>query len=221
MMPLFAVEGILSTSVGITAVLAAWLLGERLGAPVKVAVSLMVAGLVLLSVTAAPETGTTLGLPLVVLAASGIGLLVFVAAFDRYRSVAGDAHRCSRWWPESAFGAWAAVPRLTHDGAARQRRRRRVRGRRPDLLRSRAPSRIHGLGDGDHGRRRVGAAGAVRTRGRRSGPAGRSAAAPIAGYALAVASAVVIAVLYRESSEHDETTAPELVAAPVPSGIAG
>ena len=91
MLPLFAVEGILSTSVGITAVLAAWLLGERLGAPGKVAVSLMVAGLVLLSVSAAPETGSTLGLPLVVLAGTGIVLLAFVAAYDRIAAVASDA----------------------------------------------------------------------------------------------------------------------------------
>ena len=58
---LFAVEGILSTSVGITAVLAAWVLGERLLPQAKLAVSLMVAGLVLMSVSAAPETGHDAG----------------------------------------------------------------------------------------------------------------------------------------------------------------
>jgi hypothetical protein len=113
---LFAVEGILSTSVGITVVLAALVLGERLRLQAKFAVSVMVCGLVLLAVSAAPETGTTLGLPLLVLAAIGIGLLVAVAAVDRFvRS--GATPPVLAAVAGIAFGAWAAVPRLTHDGA--------------------------------------------------------------------------------------------------------
>ena len=112
----FAVEGILSTSVGITAVLAAWVLRERLRPGAKVAVVLMVAGLVLLSASAAPETGTTVGLPLAALAVSGIGLLVAVAVIDRcVRSRATPPLLAAV--AGVAFGAWAAVPRLTHDGA--------------------------------------------------------------------------------------------------------
>jgi hypothetical protein len=114
-LPLFAVEGILSTSVGITAILAALFLGERLRSAAKLMVGLMVLSLIVLAVTAAPETGTTLGLPLAVLAISAIGLLVLVALLDR--------NARSRVTPPVlaavsgiAFGAWAAVPRLTHDG---------------------------------------------------------------------------------------------------------
>jgi hypothetical protein len=115
-LPLFAVEGILSTSVGITAVLAALLLGERLRSAAKLMVGLMVLSLVVLAVTAAPETGTTLGLPLAVLATTGIGLLILVAVLDRnVRSRAIPSVLAAV--AGIAFGAWAAVPRLTHDGA--------------------------------------------------------------------------------------------------------
>jgi drug/metabolite transporter (DMT)-like permease len=112
----FAVEGILSTSVGITAVLAAWILGEQLRPRAKLAVALMVVGLVLLSFSAAPSTGTTVGLPLAALAVSGVGLLVAVAVVDRCvrSSVAPPLLAAAAG---VAFGAWAAVPRLTYDGA--------------------------------------------------------------------------------------------------------
>ncbi len=117
-LPLFAVEGILSTSVGITAVLAARLLGERLRSAAKLMVG-----------ADGPEprrscpspphrrAGTTLGLPLAVLAISGIGLLVLVAVLDRnVRSRATPPVLAAV--SGVAFGAWAAVPRLTHDGAS-------------------------------------------------------------------------------------------------------
>ena len=217
MMPLFAVEGILSTSVGITAVLAAWLLGERLRAPVKVAVSLMVAGLVLLSVTAETETGTTLGLPLFVLAASGIGLLVFIAAFDRFARTPATSSVLAMV-AGVAFGAWAAVPRLTHDGVAANavgavfvvvglisygaalRRGTTIAVMAITVASESVLPALCGLAVGD--RARPGLAGGA-----------------IAGYALAVVSAVVIAVLYRESPESAEPSTPELVSAPLASGI--
>ena len=217
MMPLFAVEGILSTSVGITAVLAAWLLGERLGAAGKVAVSLMVAGLVLLSVTAAPETGTTLGLPLVVLAASAVALLAFVAAFDRLaRSKATPSVLAVV--AGVAFGVWAAVPRLAHDGAganavgavfvviglisysAALRRGSTVSMMAITVAAESVLPALCGLAVGD--RARPGAAGGA-----------------IAGYVLAVASAVVIAVISRDSSDSDESTEAEINPASVPSGL--
>src|SRR4051794_3690178 len=79
---LFAVEGILSTGVGFTAVLAAWLLKERLCAFAKVAVISMIVGLVLLSMSAAPETGSTLGLPLVFVGIAAIALLSMALIID-------------------------------------------------------------------------------------------------------------------------------------------
>jgi uncharacterized membrane protein len=216
-MPLFAVEGILSTAVGVTAVLAAWLLGERLSSPAKVAVSLMVAGLVLLSVTAAPETGTTVGLPLAVFAASAIGLLIFVAAVDnigRSRATPSVLAVVSG----IAFGAWAAVPRLTHDGVpanavgalfvvvglisygAALRRGSAVSVMAITVAAESVLPALCGLAVGD--RARPGAGGAA-----------------IAGFVMAVASAVAIAVLYRSSTETMERTAPELAPATLPSAL--
>ena len=212
MMPLFAVEGILSTSVGITAVLAAWLLGERLGAAGKVAVSLMVAGLVLLSVTAAPETGTTLGLPLIVLAASAIVLLAFVAAYDRIaRSQATPSVLAVV--AGVAFGVWAAVPRLTHDGAAANavgavfvviglisysaalRRGSTVSMMAITVAAESVLPALCGLAVGD--RARPGAAGGA-----------------VAGYTLAVASAVVIAVISRGASADSNDAEPSPTSLP-------
>lgn len=216
-LPLFAVEGILSTSVGITAVLAAWLLGERLRSPAKVAVSLMVVGLVLLSVTAAPETGKTLGLPLAIFATSGIGLLVFVAVIDhvvRLRATPSVLAAVSG----VAFGAWAAVPRLTHDGApayavgalfvvvglisygAALRKGSAVSVMAITVAAESVLPALCGLALGD--RARPGTGGAA-----------------IAGFVMAVASAVIIAVLHRGSSESTESTAVELAAARLPSGL--
>jgi drug/metabolite transporter (DMT)-like permease len=217
LMPLFAVEGILSTSVGITAVLAAWLLGERLGVAGKVAVSLMVAGLVLLSVTAAPETGGTLGLPLIVLAAGGIALLGFVAAYDRIaRSRATPAVLAVV--AGVAFGVWAAVPRLTHDGPAANavgavfvvigliaysaalRRGTTVSMMAITVAAESVLPALCGLAVGD--RARPGAAGGA-----------------IAGYVLAVASAIAIAIISRESPDSVGSTETELSPAAVPSAL--
>lgn len=217
LMPLFAVEGILSTSVGITAVLAAWLLGERLGVPGKIAVSLMVAGLVLLSVTAEPETGGTLGLPLVALAAGAVALLAFVAAYDRIaRSRATPAVLAVV--AGVAFGVWAAVPRLTHDGAAANavgavfvvigliaysaalRRGTTVSMMAITVAAESVLPALCGLAVGD--RARPGAAGGA-----------------VAGYVLAVASAVVIAVISRDSSDASDPTEAELTPAAVPSAL--
>ena len=80
---LFAVEGILSTGVGFTAVLASLVLHEYLRVPAKLAVMAMVIGLALLAVSAAPETGTTLGLPLAVIGLSAVTLLVVALTLDR------------------------------------------------------------------------------------------------------------------------------------------
>ncbi|HJY25428.1 MAG TPA: hypothetical protein VJ649_07120, partial [Actinomycetes bacterium] len=203
---LFVVEGILSTSVGITAVLAAWLLNERLGSPAKLAVSLMVAGLVLLSVAAGPETGTTLGLPLAVLAASGIGLLVLVAAVDgglRSRATPSVLAAVAG----IAFGTWAAVPRLTHDGApanavgalfvvvgliaygAALRQGSAISVMAITVAAESVLPALCGLAVGD--RAAPGAGGAA-----------------IAGFVMAVASAIVIAVLDRSSPDPDPSTAP-------------
>ena len=79
-------EGILSTGVGFTAVLAAWWLKERLSNPAKLAVVVMMAGLVLLSLSAAPETGDTLGLPLAVIGLTAGSLLLLTIALDRVAS---------------------------------------------------------------------------------------------------------------------------------------
>ena len=196
---LFAVEGILSTSVGITAVLAAWVLGEGLPSQAKLAVSLMVAGLVLVSVSAAPETGETLGLPLAALVASGVGMLVAVAAADRFvRSRA--APPALAVVAGVAFGAWAAVPRLTHDGApanaagalfvvvglisygAALRRGSAISVMAVTVAAESVLPALVGLAAGDQARPGAGWAA-------------------IAGFAMAVASAIAIAALDRDSSE--------------------
>jgi hypothetical protein len=117
---LFAVEGILSTGVGFTAVLAAWWLNERLSAPAKLAVVSMMGGLVLLSISAAPETGDTLGLPLPLVgltAVSLLRLLLLTIALDRVASSRAAPSMLAAM-AGLAFGAWAAIPRLTHDGPA-------------------------------------------------------------------------------------------------------
>jgi hypothetical protein len=114
---LFAVEGILATGVGFTAVLAAFVLHEHLRAPAKLAVAAMVIGLALLAISAAPETGTSLGLPLEVIALSAVALLGVTLVLDRVvrsRSASGTLAVIAG----VAFGAWASIPRLTHDGAA-------------------------------------------------------------------------------------------------------
>ena len=216
-LPLFAVEGILSTSVGITAVLASRLLGERLRPPAKVAVGMMVVSLAVLSITAAPETGTTLGLPLYVLAAGGIGLLILVAVLD------GDVQ--SRVTPSVlavvsgvAFGAWAAVPRLTHDGApanavgalfvvvglisygAAMRRGSAVSVMAITVAAESVLPALCGLAVGD--RARPGAGGAA-----------------IAGFVMAVTSAIAIAVLDREPSDPVRPAAPELAVERLPNGL--
>lgn len=114
-LPLFALEGILSTSVGVTAVLALWLLGERLTRGARRALSLMVVGLVLLSFSADRSSSGTLGSPLAALATAAIVMLFVVAIVER-----GAPSRVSSSLLAAlagvAFGAWAAVPRLTEDG---------------------------------------------------------------------------------------------------------
>ena len=114
---LFAVEGILATGVGFTAVLAAWLLKERLGNPAKLAVMSMMVGLVLLAVSAAPETGHTLGLPLWVIGLSVISLMVLTIMIDHMPTSPATPSLLAMMAGLS-FGAWAAIPRLTHDGVA-------------------------------------------------------------------------------------------------------
>jgi hypothetical protein len=114
---LFAVEGILSTGVGFTAVLAAWWLNERLSAPAKLAVVSMMGGLVLLSISAAPETGDTLGLPLPLVGLTAASLLLLTVALDRVASSRAAPSMLAAM-AGLAFGAWAAIPRLTHDGPA-------------------------------------------------------------------------------------------------------
>ena len=114
---LFAVEGILSTGVGFTAVLAALILHEHLRVAAKLAVMAMIIGLALLAVSAAPDTGTTLGLPLVVIGLSAVTLLVVTLTIDRIVR----SRTTSAWLAVIAgvsFGAWASIPRLTHDGPA-------------------------------------------------------------------------------------------------------
>jgi hypothetical protein len=114
---LFAVEGILSTGVGFTAVLAALVLHEHLRLPAKGAVMAMIVGLALLAVSAAPETGSTLGLPLVVIALSVAALLAVTLTLDRIvrsRSMSSALAVIAG----VSFGAWASIPRLTHDGPA-------------------------------------------------------------------------------------------------------
>jgi hypothetical protein len=114
---LFAVEGILSTGVGFTAVLAALVLKEHLRIPAKLAVVAMIAGLALLAVSAAPDTGTTLGLPLAVVGLSAVALLAVTLTLDRVvRS--RTASSALAVIAGVAFGAWASIPRLTHDGPA-------------------------------------------------------------------------------------------------------
>ena len=114
---LFAVEGILSTGVGFTAVLAAWWLNERLSGASKLAVVVMMGGLVLLSISAAPETGGTLGLPLPLVGLTAISLLLLTVTLDRVASSRAAPSMLAAM-AGLAFGAWAAVPRLTHDGPA-------------------------------------------------------------------------------------------------------
>src|SRR4051794_23719377 len=58
---LFAVEGILSTGVGFTAVLAAWALHEHLRVAAQLAVMAMIVGLAPLAGGAAPRNRTTPG----------------------------------------------------------------------------------------------------------------------------------------------------------------
>ena len=114
---LFAVEGILATGVGFTAVLAAWILHEHLRPLAKLAVAAMIAGLALLALSAAPETGTTLGLPLAVIGFSALALLVVTLTLDRIvRSPTASTTLAAI--AGVAFGAWASIPRLTHDGPA-------------------------------------------------------------------------------------------------------
>jgi hypothetical protein len=213
-LPLFAVEGILSTSVGITAILAGLLLGERLRSAAKLMVGLMVLSLVVLAFTAAPTTGTTLGLPLVVLAISGIGLLVLVTVLDR--------NVRSRVTPPVlaavsgiAFGIWAAVPRLTHDGVpanavgalfvvvglisygSAMRRGSAVSVMAVTVAAEAVLPALCGLAVGDRAR---------------SGSGGAAAA----GFVVAVTSAMVIAVLDRESSG---PAPPTLTVETLPNGV--
>ena len=215
---LFAVEGILSTSVGITAVLAAWLLGERLGAPAKLAVSLMVAGLVLLSVSAAPETGHDARAP----PGRPRGERRSACSSSSPRSTASLRSRAT---PSVlavvagvAFGAWAAVPRLTHDGAppnavgavfvviglisyaAALRRGSAISVMAITVAAESVLPALCGLAVGDRARPGAGAAA-------------------IAGFVLAVASAVVIAVISRDSSDSVEATGAELSPASAPSAL--
>jgi hypothetical protein len=112
---LFAVEGILSTGVGFTAVLASLVLHEYLRVPAKLAVMAMVIGLALLAVSAAPETGTTLGLPLAVIGFSAVTLLVLALTLDRVVRSRTSSSALAVIAGVS-FGAWASIPRLTHDG---------------------------------------------------------------------------------------------------------
>ena len=114
---LFAVEGILSTGVGFTAVLASLVLHEYLRVPAKLAVMAMVIGLALLAVSAAPETGTTLGLPLAVIGLSAVTLLVVALTLDRIVRSRTSSSALAVIAGVS-FGAWASIPRLTHDGPA-------------------------------------------------------------------------------------------------------
>jgi hypothetical protein len=77
----------------------------------------MIIGLALLAVSAAPETGTTLGIPLVVIGLSAVALLVVALTLDRIirsRSTSSSLAVIAG----VAFGAWASIPRLTHDGPA-------------------------------------------------------------------------------------------------------
>jgi hypothetical protein len=114
---LFAVEGILSTGVGFTAVLAAIVLKEHLRVPAKLAVMAMIVGLALLSVSAAPDSGATLGIPLVLVGLSAVALLVVTLSFDRIVRSRTSSSALAVIAGVS-FGAWASIPRLTHDGAA-------------------------------------------------------------------------------------------------------
>ena len=114
---LFAVEGILSTGVGFTAVLASLVLHEYLRVPAKLAVMAMVIGLALLAISAAPETGTTLGLPLAVIGFSAVTLLVVALTLDRIVRSRTSSSALAVIAGVS-FGAWASIPRLTHDGPA-------------------------------------------------------------------------------------------------------
>jgi hypothetical protein len=116
-MALFAVEGILSTGVGFTAVLAALVLHEHLRLPAKGAVMAMIIGLALLAVSAEPETGSTLGLPLAVIALSAAVLLVVTLSLDRIVRSRNTSSALAVIAGVS-FGAWASIPRLTHDGPA-------------------------------------------------------------------------------------------------------
>ena len=114
---LFAVEGILSTGVGFTAVLAAFILHEHLRLPAKGAVLAMIVGLALLAVSAEPETGSTLGLPLVVIGLSVVVLLAVTLMLDRIVRSRNTSAALAVIAGVS-FGAWASIPRLTHDGPA-------------------------------------------------------------------------------------------------------
>jgi hypothetical protein len=114
---LFAVEGILSTGVGFTAVLAAWALHEHLRFAAKCAVMAMIIGLALLAVSAAPETGSTLGLPLVVIGLSVATLFAVTLTLNRVVRSRSTSPALAVIAGVS-FGAWASIPRLTHDGPA-------------------------------------------------------------------------------------------------------
>lgn len=114
---LFAVEGIVATGVGFTAVLAAWWLKEHLSGLAKLAVVTMIAGLVLLAASAAPETGDTLGLPLWAVALMSAGLLALAIGIDHMPTSPATPYLLAVMAGLS-FGAWAAIPRLTTDGPA-------------------------------------------------------------------------------------------------------
>ena len=77
----------------------------------------MIVGLVLLASSAAPETGTTLGLPLYVVALMSASLLLLAIGIDHMPSSSATPSLLAVMAGLS-FGAWAAIPRLTEDGPA-------------------------------------------------------------------------------------------------------
>ncbi len=202
---LFAVEGILATGVGFTAVLAAWLLKEHLGNSAKLAVMSMMVGLVLLAVSAAPETGHTLGLPLWVIGLSAISLMVLTIMIDHMPTSPATPSLLAMMAGLS-FGAWAAIPRLTHDGvaanavgavfvvvglasyAAGLRRGTAVAVMAITVAAESILPALCGLAVGDTARPGLGAAA-------------------VAGFVLSVASAVLIAIVDRESADVDAPAA--------------
>src|SRR5262245_52828828 len=210
---LFAVEGILSTGVGFTAVLAAWWLKERLSAPAKLAVTSMIVGLALLALSAGPETGDTLGLPLVVIGLSAVALLLMTIGLDRIATArsARSAPPLLAAMAGLAFGAWAAIPRLTNDG--------------PAANAVGATFVVIGLTAYAAGLRRGGAVAVMAITvasesilpalvGLAVGDTARPGTAPaaIAGFMLAVASAIVIAVFDEASDDAPEPSTVPAVA---------